>query len=120
MIRRTLIHALIPGLMVVLLCSACDDTAPVIPPSIRITQPADSAVLRGSVVRILTETSSQCGCNAHVEFFINGVHTYSHYQPFYYFDWDIRGLRGEQLIRARLVIRDGGEANDSIRVFIEE
>lgn len=99
---------------------ACDSTEPVPPPSIEITQPADSSVLHGDIVRILTETSSQCGCNAHVEFYVNGTHVYSHYQPFYYYDWNIRGLSGEFVLRARLVVRDVGEANDSIRVFIEE
>jgi len=100
--------------------AACDDAAsPDIPPSITITQPADSQVVRGSVLRILTETSSQCGCNAHVEFWIDGVHQYSHYQPFYYYDWDIRGLTGEHVVRATLVVKERGEASDSVRVFIE-
>ena len=98
--------------------SACDSTEPAPPPTIRITQPSDSAELTGDIVRILTETSSQCGCNAHVEFFVNGTHVYSHYQPFYFYDWNIRTLEGEYVVRARLVVRDDGEANDSIRVFI--
>jgi hypothetical protein len=96
----------------------CDSTEPVPPPSIRITQPPDSAVLDGDVIRVLTETSSQCGCNSHVEFYVDGTHVYSHYQPFYYYDWNIRALDGEHVIRARLVVKDAGEANDSIRVFI--
>lgn len=112
---------LLPLAVVLLILVACEeDPAPVLPPAISITQPADSAVLHGTVVRILTETSSQCGCDARVEFFIDGVHVYSHYQPFYYFDWDIRGLEGEHVIRTRFVVRETQEANDSIRVFIEK
>jgi hypothetical protein len=100
--------------------AACDDAAtPDIPPSITITQPADSQVVRGDVLRILTETSSRCGCNAHVEFWIDGVHRYSHYQPFFYYDWDIRGLSGEHVVRATLVVGDYGEVSDSVRVFME-
>ena len=100
--------------------NACDSgSEPEQPISISITQPSDSQVVTGSVVRILTETSSQCGCNSHVEFFVDGVHMYSHYQPFYYYDWNIEGLSGEHVIRARLVVADNGESNDSIRVFIE-
>lgn len=112
---------LFPLAACLLLFTACeDDASPAIPPTIRITQPADSAILHDTVVRIMTETSSQCGCNARVEFYIDGVHTYSHYQPFYYFDWNIRGLEGEHVIRTRFVVRDTEEANDSIRVFIEK
>ncbi|MFZ1729257.1 MAG: Ig-like domain-containing protein [Bacteroidota bacterium] len=99
---------------------SCDDAAaPDVPISLTITQPSDSQVVSGTVLRILTETSSQCGCNSHVEFFIDGVHVYSHYQPFYYYDWNITGLSGEHVIRARLVVTDDGEANDSVRVFIQ-
>lgn len=119
MFRAALI--LFPLAISLLLFAACEeDPSPVIPPAIRITQPADSAILRGTVVRIMTETSSQCGCNARVEFYIDGVHVYSHYQPFYYFDWNILGLEGEHVIRTRFVVRDTEEANDSIRVFIEK
>lgn len=100
------------------LAAGCDSTEPAPPPSIRITQPADSAALTGDIVRILTETSSQCGCDSHVEFFVNGTHVYSHYQPFYFHDWNIRALEGEFVLRARLVVRDVGEANDSVRVFV--
>lgn len=100
--------------------AACDDAeTPDLPPGITITQPADSQVIRGDVLRILTETSSQCGCNAHVEFWIDGVHQYSHYQPFFYYDWDIRGVSGEHVVRATLVVGDYGEVSDSVRVFIE-
>ncbi len=100
--------------------SACDDAAsPEEPISIRITQPADSQVVSGTVLRILTETSSQCGCNSHVEFYVDGVHMYSHYQPFYYYDWNISALTGEHVVRATLVVTDHGEASDSVRVFIE-
>lgn len=103
-----------------MLFSACDSgTAPIVPISLRITQPVDSQVVSSSVLRILTETSSQCGCDSYVEFYINGVHMYSDYQPFFYFDWDIRGVSGEHLISARLVVEDSGEAADTIRVFIE-
>lgn len=112
---------LLPLAVVLLLLPACEeDPAPVVPPTIRITQPADSALLQGTVVRIMTETSSQCGCDARVEFYIDGVHVYSHYQPFYFFDWDIRGLEGEHVVRTRFVVRETEEANDSIRVFIEK
>lgn len=111
----------LPGciLAIIAICgNACDETAPPIPPSIRITQPSDSARLTGDLVRILTETSSACGCDARVEFSIDGRHAYTSYLPFYYFDWDIRGLEGEHVIRARFVVRDTDEANDSIRVFL--
>ncbi len=101
--------------------NACDSgSEPEQPISISITQPSDSQVVSGSVVRILTETSSQCGCNSHVEFFVDGVHMYSHYQPFYYYDWNIDGLSGEHVIRARLVVANDNESNDSIRVFITQ
>jgi hypothetical protein len=107
--------------LTLLTCFSCDDsTSPDEPISITITQPADSQTVSGTLLRILTITSSQCGCNAHVEFFIDGVHVYSHYQPFYYFDWNIMGLSGEHVIRTRLVVVDKGEANDSVRVFIEK
>jgi hypothetical protein len=113
--------AFLLGCLVVATCiSSCDSgTAPPMEISIRITQPADSQVVSGSVLRILTETSSQCGCNSHVEFYIDDVHTYSDYQPFYYFDWDIRGLGGEYRIIARLVAKGYGDDSDTVRVFIE-
>lgn len=106
----------------VLCCGiACDDSATPAPPiSIAITQPTDSQRVSGEVLRILTETSSECGCNAHVEFYIDGVHVYSHYQPFYFYDWSIEGLSGEHVILARLVVKDNGEVEDSVRVFIEQ
>ncbi len=111
-------------LAVLLICCctvACDDAAsPEEPIRITITQPADSQVVSGSVLRILTETSSSCGCSAHVEFYVDGVHMYSHYQPFYYYDWSITGLSGEHLILAKLVVTDRGEASDSVRVFIQQ
>ncbi|MBR9974664.1 MAG: hypothetical protein KFF77_03715 [Bacteroidetes bacterium] len=111
--------ALLPMVALMLaLTPGCDTTEPYPPPSITITQPADSAVIDGDVLRILTETSSQCGCDSHVEFYVDGTHVYSHYQPFYYYDWDIRAFDGEHVIRARLVMEDVGEANDSVRVFI--
>ena len=86
--------------------NACEETAPDVPPSIHITQPDDSARISAEIVRILTETSSGCGCNARVEFYIDGTHTYTSYQPFYYFDWNVRGLEGELVIRTRFVVRD--------------
>lgn len=101
--------------------AGCDDAAsPEEPLRITITQPADSQVVSGSVLRILTETSSSCGCSAHVEFYVDGVHMYSHYQPFYYYDWNIAGLTGEHLILAKLVVTDRGEVSDSVRVFIQQ
>lgn len=113
-----LYRTFLPTLFLLAATSGCDTNEPVPPPSVRITQPADSAVLDADVIRVLTETSSQCGCNSHVEFYVDGTHVYSHYQPFYYYDWNIRALDGEHVIRARLVVKDAGEANDSIRVFI--
>jgi hypothetical protein len=106
-------------MLAIVTLTACDETAPEVPPSIRITQPDDSARITGDVLRILTETTSSCGCNARVEFYIDSRHTYTSYQPFYYFDWDIRGLEGEHVIRTRFVVRDTDEANDSIRVFLQ-
>ncbi|MBR9976951.1 MAG: hypothetical protein KFH87_02580 [Bacteroidetes bacterium] len=118
-IRRVSASLSLALLFAMMLHSACDSgTAPIVPPSLRITQPVDSQVVNASVLRILTETSSQCGCDSYVEFYINGVHTYTDYLPFFYFDWDIRGLSGEYLISARLV-EDYDDASDTVRVFIE-
>jgi hypothetical protein len=99
---------------------ACDDSVtPDEPPHISITQPADSAIVADSVVRIMTEIMVKCGCNSHVEFRIDGVHLYSDYFPYFSFDWNTEGYdKGWHTISTRLVVRDVGEAWDSISVFI--
>ncbi|MBE0645108.1 MAG: hypothetical protein IH600_13575 [Bacteroidetes bacterium] len=123
-VSHTLRLSVLPMVVLVLagfVLFACEDSnTPEEPISIEITQPADSQIVSGTVLRILTETSSQCGCNAHVEFYIDGVHLYSHYQPFYYYDWNITGQSGEHLICAKLVVKDHGDVSDSVRVFIEQ
>ncbi len=100
--------------------AACDDSvAPDPPPSITITQPADSTIVRDSVLRIMTEVMVKCGCNSHVEFHIDGVHLYSDYFPFFSFDWNTNGYTaGSHTIAARLVVKNVGEAWDSVSVFI--
>lgn len=119
-------HKLIPLLTIcvcagALLVAACDDGAsPETPLSIRITQPADSSVLPNAPIRILTETSNSCGCDAHVEFWIDGVFTASDYLAFYSYDWDPAGATGAHSIATRLVLRDGTTVQDSILVFISE
>jgi hypothetical protein len=101
--------------------ASCDDGASPEPPlSIRITQPADSSILPNAPIRILTETSNRCGCDAHVEFWIDGVFTASDYLAFYSYDWDPAGATGAHSIAARLVLRDGSTVQDSILVFISE
>jgi hypothetical protein len=97
----------------------CDDAAS--PPteiSVRITQPVDSSTVRDTVLRVLTEVSSNCGCQAYVEFHIDGVHQYSDYLPFYHFDWNIRDLSGWHSIATRVVVANRGEAWDSVRVLL--
>ncbi|MDT8323859.1 MAG: hypothetical protein RRA94_07110 [Bacteroidota bacterium] len=99
--------------------TACDDAAS--PPtaiSVRITQPTDSSTVRDTVLRILTEVSSNCGCQAHVEFHLDGVHHYSDYLPFYHFDWDIRNLSGWHTIVTRVVVANRGDAWDTVRVLL--
>jgi len=98
---------------------ACDDGAsPDDPIRISITQPEDGAVLRDSVVRILTEVESHCGCWAHVEFRIDGVHEYSSFIPQYYYDWIPGDRYGEHTIEARLIVQQRGEVSDSVRITI--
>jgi hypothetical protein len=104
---------------VLMLGSACDDsTSPDTVISIRITQPTDSQVVRDSVLRILTEVSTNCGCQAYVEFHLDGVHQYSDYLPFFSYDWDVSELSGLHVIKTRVVVPDRGEAWDSVRVFL--
>ena len=99
--------------------TACEDsTSPETEISIRITQPADSQIVRDSVLRILTEISKGCGCQAHVEFHIDGVHQYSDYLPYYSYDWNIRDVAGLHMIKTRVVVANRGDAWDSVRVFI--
>lgn len=103
----------------ILVTTACEDSAS--PPteiSIRITQPTDSSTIRDSVLRILADVSSGCGCQAHVEFYVDGVHQYSDYLPFYHFDWNTRDRSGWYRIATRVVVPDRGEAWDSVRVLI--
>lgn len=98
---------------------ACEDsTAPDTEISVSITQPADSQVVRDTVLRILTEISKGCGCQAHVEFHIDGEHRYSDYLPYYSYDWDIRDVTGMHVIKTRVVVANRGDAWDSVRVFI--
>lgn len=97
----------------------CDDAAS--PPteiSVRITQPVDSSTVRDTVLRVLTEVSSNCGCQAYVEFHVDGVHQYSDYLPFYHFDWNIRDLAGWHTIATRVVVANRGDAWDSVRVLL--
>ncbi|MBN1447405.1 MAG: hypothetical protein JXA28_05695 [Bacteroidetes bacterium] len=99
--------------------SACDEaTSPDTQISVHITQPQDSQVVRDTVLRILTEISTNCGCQAHVEFHIDGKHQYSDYLPFYSYDWDIRGITGTHVIATRVVVTNRGDAWDSVRVFV--
>lgn len=102
------------------LCIACDDAVtPDEPPRISITQPADSALVTDSIVRITTEVMVKCGCNSHVEFRIDGEHVYSDYFPYFSFDWNTTDYeKGWHSIATRLVVRDVGEAWDSIAVFV--
>jgi hypothetical protein len=111
---------LLAAVLALMLLSACDDSvAPYPPITIRIIQPADSAIVSEPVLRILTEVAVHCGCNTHVEFYVNDVHVYSDYLPFYYFDWNTEGYdSGEHRIAARLFVKDVGEEWDSIRVFL--
>jgi hypothetical protein len=116
-IARSLLLALV---LLTLGIVACDDSVtPDEPPRISITQPADSAIVADSVLRIMTEVMVKCGCNSHVEFLIDGVHLYSDYFPYFSFDWNTDGYdRGWHTIATRLVVRDVGEAWDSVAVFI--
>ncbi len=99
--------------------TACEDSAsPDTAISVRITQPADSQIVSDSVLRILTEISKGCGCQAHVEFHIDGVHQYSDYLPYYSYDWDIRNVTGLHVIKTRVVVSNRGDAWDSVRVFV--
>ena len=97
-----------------------DSSSPDTKTWISITQPADGAVISDSVVRIITEISTDCGCQAHVEFYIDGSHVSSDFLPVYSFDWDVRGLSGEFDISARVVVNSSNDAWDSIRVSITE
>ena len=104
---------------IVWMLPACDDSAsPDTEISIRITQPTDSSTVRDSVLRILTEVSSNCGCQAHVEYYIDGAHEYSDYLPFFSYDWDIRNRSGWYTIAARVVVNNRGDAWDSLRVHV--
>ncbi len=99
--------------------TGCDDTtSPPTEISVRITQPTDSSTIRDTVLRILTEISSNCGCQAYVEFHIDGVHQYSDYLPFYHYDWNIRDLEGWHTIATRVVVTNRGDAWDSVRVLL--
>ncbi|MCZ7555905.1 MAG: Ig-like domain-containing protein [Bacteroidia bacterium] len=117
LLRRVLAPILF---LLAVLIIACDDAVtPDEPPRISITQPADSALVTDSVVRITTEVMVKCGCNSHVEFRIDGEHVYSDYFPFFSFDWNTLGYeKGWHSIATRLVVRDVGEAWDSIAVFV--
>lgn len=112
--------SLLTAVLAIAVFTACDDSVePDPPPSITITQPADSTIVRDSVLRIMTEVMVKCGCNSHVEFHIDGVHLYSDYFPFFSFDWNTDGYAaGTHTIAARLVVKDVGEAWDSIRVVL--
>ncbi|PLX22652.1 MAG: hypothetical protein C0600_16300 [Ignavibacteria bacterium] len=105
--------------LISLMCSACDEsTAPPTEISVSITQPTDSSVIRDSVLRILTEVSTNCGCQAYVEFHIDDVHQYSDYLPYFSYDWDIRSMQGMHTIKTRVVVPNRGDAWDSIRIFL--
>ena len=99
--------------------TACDDaTAPDTEIGITITQPTDSSAIRDTVVRIMADVTSNCGCEAYVEFHIDGVHQYSDYLPFFSFDWNIRQVQGWHVIATRVVVKNRGDAWDSVRVLI--
>lgn len=106
------------GLLLLYSAGCEESTSPDTEISVRITQPADSQVVRDSVLRIITEISKNCGCQAHVEFHIDGVHQYSDYLPYYSYDWDIRDVTGMHVIKTRVVVTNRGDAWDSVRVFI--
>lgn len=110
---------LVVTLLLSLLVYACDDsTSPQTAISVHITQPTDSSVIQDSVLRIMAEVSTNCGCQAYVEFHIDGVHQYSDYLPFFSYDWNIVDLRGTHVIKTRVVVPNQGYAWDSVRVFL--
>jgi hypothetical protein len=74
--------------------------------------------VRDSVLRILADVTSNCGCQAYVEFHVDGVHQYSDYLPFFSFDWNIRQVHGWHVIATRVVVANRGDAWDSVRVLI--
>ncbi|MCB2204333.1 hypothetical protein KQI65_06245 [bacterium] len=99
--------------------SACEEpSSPDTVISVRITQPTDSTVIRDTVLRILTETSSSCGCQAYVEFHVDGNHRYSDYLPFFSYDLDIRDMHGWHVIATRVVVGTRGDAWDTVHVLL--
>lgn len=113
-----LLPLLLSGLLL-LYATGCEDAAsPATEISVRITQPQDSQTVQDTVLRIIAEASSSCGCQAYVEFRIDGVHQYSDYLPFFSFDWDIRNVSGWHQIATRVVVPNRGDAWDSVRVLI--
>lgn len=114
----SILPLLFVGLLLLYAAGCEESTSPDTEISVRITQPTDSQVVRDTVLRILTEISKNCGCQAHVEFHIDGVHQYSDYLPYYSYDWDIRDVTGMHVIKTRVVVTNRGNAWDSVRVFI--
>jgi hypothetical protein len=121
---RTRVHTAAVTLLAALaLCAAagCSEDSSTEAPYVHvtITQPADSAVLRDSVVRVLTTLEKNCGCSAYVQFWVDGRLREADFVPDYSYDWDVHDLRGEHVLMARGVVEGKAEGRDSIRVTID-
>ena len=101
--------------------AGCSEDSSTEAPYVRvtITQPADSAVLRDSVVRVLTTLEKNCGCSAYVQFWVDGTLREADFVPEYSYDWDVHDLHGEHVLMARGVVEGKAEGRDSIRVIID-
>ena len=97
-----------------------DSTSNTEPPYVRvkILQPDNGQVVRDTLLRVITSLDKNCGCTARVEFFVDGNFITSDYTPAYYFDWNIRDVKGSHIIRARGIVEGQAEGSDSVSVTI--
>jgi hypothetical protein len=87
--------------------------------NIKITQPAADQVVTDSVLRVLTEVKSNCGCSASVSFTLDSTFVSSDFVPQYSCDLDLRQIpAGRHVIHAHAVVVNKAEGRDSVSFIV--
>ncbi len=88
---------------------------------VRITQPVTGAVVTDSLVRVLTDVVSNCGCSAVVDFYLDGEKMHFDALPQYSWDWHTSTTpEGVHVIVAHAIVYGKAEGRDSIRVEVRK